>query len=114
MTRPRLLITGGSGYLGRVLLAKAAPAYTVSATYHTQASRIPAAQAVPLSLTDRDQVLRCITALAPHVILHTAAVNPGQGSADAMWQTNVAGSRYVAEGAVTVGARLVHVQGERI
>ena len=62
-----------------------------------------------LSLTNRDQVVRCITTLAPHVILHTAAVNPGQGSADAMWQTNVAGSRYVAEGAAAVGARLVHV-----
>jgi dTDP-4-dehydrorhamnose reductase len=112
MTQQRLLITGGSGYLGRALLAKAAPAYTVSATYHTQAGRIPAAQAVPLALTDRDQVLRCITALAPHVILHTAAVNPGQGSADAMWQTNVAGSRYVAEGAAAVGARLVHVSSD--
>lgn len=112
MTRPRLLITGGSGYLGRVLLAKAAPAYTVSATYYTQAGRIPAAQAVPLSLTDRDQVLRYITALAPHVILHTAAINPGQGRADAMWQTNVAGSQYVAEGAAAVGARLVHVSSD--
>jgi dTDP-4-dehydrorhamnose reductase len=67
---------------------------------------------MPLSLTDRDQVLRCIMALAPHVILHTAAVNPGKGSADAMWQTNVAGSRYVAEGAATIGARLVHISSD--
>jgi hypothetical protein len=112
MTQQRLLITGGSGYLGRALLAKATAAYTVYAIYHTQAGWIPAAQAVSLSLTDRDQVLRCITALAPHVILHTAAVNPGKGSADAMWQTNVAGSRYVAEGAATVSARLVHISSD--
>jgi dTDP-4-dehydrorhamnose reductase len=29
-----------------------------------------------------------------------------------MWQTNVAGSRYVAEGAAAVGARLVHVSSD--
>ena len=112
MTQQRLLITGGSGYLGRALLAHATSAYTVYATYHTQARRLPAAQAVLLSLTDRAQVMRCITTLAPHVILHTAAVNPGQGSADVMWQTNVAGSQYVAEGAAAVGARLVHVSSD--
>lgn len=112
MTQQRLLITGGSGYLGRSLSAKAVHAYTVYATYNTQAGRITAGHAVPLSLTDRDQVLRCITTLAPQVILHTAAVNPGKGSAEAMWQANVAGSRYVAEGAAAVGARLVHVSSD--
>jgi dTDP-4-dehydrorhamnose reductase len=112
MTQQRILITGGSGYLGRSLIAKAAHAYTVYATYKTQAGRITAGHAVPLPLSDRDQVLRCITTLAPHVILHTAAVNPGKGSTEVMWQTNVAGSRYVAEGAAAVGARLVYVSSD--
>ena len=37
------------------------------------------------------------------MIIHTAAINPGQGDDDAMWRVNVTGSRNVAEAAVTRG-----------
>jgi dTDP-4-dehydrorhamnose reductase len=112
MIPQRILITGGSGYLGRVLAAKASCTATVYATYHTQADRIAAGHAVSLPLLEREQVLRCLTTLAPHVILHTAAVNPGKGSSQDMWQTNVEGSRYIAEGAAAIGARLVHMSSD--
>lgn len=109
MTSQRvLLVTGGSGYLGRHLTAKAAEKFKLYTTYNSRPERIKAGQPFPLDVGDRESVVGFITDLAPRAIIHTAAVNPG-GSEEAMLRVNVAGSRHVAEGAVTVGARLVHI-----
>lgn len=109
MPKKTLLITGGSGYLGRHLTAKAATAFDVFTTYGAHADQIKAGQAVQLDLTDREAVLRLVTALSPQAIIHTAAVNPGQGDDETIWRVNLDGTRYVAEAAAASGARLVHV-----
>ncbi len=107
-----LLITGGSGYLGRHLTVQAVKDFNVYTTYGAHAGQIKAGQSLLLNLTDRAAVLRLITRLAPQAIIHTAAINPGRGSDVDMRQVNIAGSRYVAEGAVAVGARLVHLSSD--
>jgi len=104
-----ILITGGSGYLGRHLCAKASKTCTVFTTYRMHPNEIEAGEPVQLDLTSREAVFHLVQDLAPQVIIHTAAINPGQGDERAMRQVNVEGSRYVAEAAVAVGARLVHV-----
>lgn len=109
MRQKTLLITGGSGYLGRHLTAKAVEAFEVFTTYSTQADQIKAGRPLPLDLTDREAVLRLIADLTPQAIIHTAAINPGRGGDEVMRRVNVDGSRYVAEGAAAAGARLVHV-----
>ncbi|MBN1995270.1 MAG: sugar nucleotide-binding protein [Anaerolineae bacterium] len=103
-----LLITGGSGYLGRHLCARAVAAFDVYATYQTQPDQIKTGRPLRLALTDREAVLRLIAGLKPQAVIHTAALNPG-GDEQAMSRVNAAGSRYVAEGAAAVGARLVHI-----
>ncbi len=110
-SRKNLLVTGGSGYLGRHLTAKATETFSVYATYNTHADQIKAGYALPIELTNRAAVLRLITNLAPQAIIHTAAVNPGGDEQD-MMPVNADGSRYVAEGAVAVGARLIHVSSD--
>jgi dTDP-4-dehydrorhamnose reductase len=107
--KKKLLITGGSGYLGRHLTAKALEDFEVYTTYTFHAAQIKAGQALPLDLTNREAVLSLIASLSPQAIIHAAAVNPGRGDDEEMWQVNAHGSRYVAEGAVAVGARLIHV-----
>jgi dTDP-4-dehydrorhamnose reductase len=109
MRQRTLLITGGSGYLGRHLTARAVEAFEVYTTYSSHADKIKAGRPLALHLTDREAVLRLITALSPQAIIHTAAVNPGGGSDEAMWRVNRDGSRYVAEAAAAVGVRLVHL-----
>ncbi len=108
----KLLITGGSGYLGRHLTVKAVETYQVYTTYNAHAGQVKAGQPLPLDLTDRTAVLRLIADLAPQAIIHTAAVNPGGGDDEAMRRVNVDGSRHIAEGAVAVGARLIHVSSD--
>ena len=67
------------------------------------------ATAIAFDVADHDATLAAVGSLRPTVIIHTAAINPGQGDDDAMWRVNVTGSRNVAEAAVTQGARLVAV-----
>jgi dTDP-4-dehydrorhamnose reductase len=108
-----LLITGGSGYLGQYLTAKAVINFNVYATYGNHAGQIKAGHSLSLNLADREAVLHLITELSPQAIIHAAAINPG-GNEQQMMQINAAGSRYVAEGAVAVGARLVHVSSDMV
>jgi dTDP-4-dehydrorhamnose reductase len=106
--REILLVTGGSSYLGRHLTIRAAEKYTVVATYHHHPDQIRAGQPLPLDLADRAAVLRLFERVRPQAVIHAAAINPG-GDDEAMLPVNIDGSRYVAEGAAVVGARLVHV-----
>lgn len=69
----RLLITGGSGDLGRSLCRQAVEAgHTVTATYLTRPERIAAGTPLQLDLTDRDAVAAALDATQPECIIHTA------------------------------------------
>ncbi|MCQ3978549.1 MAG: SDR family NAD(P)-dependent oxidoreductase [Anaerolineae bacterium] len=114
MSQKTLLITGGSGYLGRQLTAKAVDSFRVYTTYTRHPGQIKAGQPLPLDLTRRDDVLRLVSTLSPQAIIHTAAINPGQGDDEMMRQVNALGSRYVAEAATAVGARLVYISSDMV
>ena len=114
MPKRKLLITGGSGYLGRHLTIKAVERFEVCATYHRHAGRIRAGQPISLDLTSREDVFRVIAGAKPHAVIHTAAINPGDGTDARMWSVNVEGSRSVAEASASVGARLVHVSSDSV
>lgn len=105
----RLLVTGASGYLGQVVARRAATRFDVYAAYNRHAEAIVAGEPVRVDITDGQAVSALITQLQPTAIIHASAVNPGQGDEATMFQVNRAGSRHIAEAAVAVGARLVHV-----
>ncbi|MEM7343027.1 MAG: SDR family oxidoreductase [Chloroflexota bacterium] len=107
----KILITGGSGYLGRVLTARAVEQFEVYTTHHTQPSEIVAGTPIALDLRQRDAVFRCVEAVQPDAIIHTAAINPG-GDSSQMMAVNGEGSAYIAEAAVATKARLVHVSSD--
>jgi dTDP-4-dehydrorhamnose reductase len=105
----RLLITGGSGYLGNYLLPAAAREFEVYAAYRGNPSALTAGEPVFLDLMDEAASRQTIRELRPDSIIHAAAINPGRGNAALMAQVNGDGSRLVAQAAVEVGARLVHI-----
>ncbi len=94
MARPRariLLVTGGSGFLGRHLLDSASEEWAIVA---------PSSQA--LDIVDRERVITTIRELRPFAIAHLAYRRDDR-------QVIVVGSRNVAEAAASVGARLIHL-----
>lgn len=102
-----MLVTGGSGYLGRWITSLAASSWDVTATFLTRPSRTPKVQWRRLDVRDQPAVSALIDGLRPRAIIHTAALNPGQGTE--FEPVNAAGTRHVARAAAAVGARLIHV-----
>src|SRR5438445_2395658 len=96
----RLLITGGSGYLGRALPALAEPDWDVTATRLTQPGSGPV-----LDVRDAVAVGLLIERLRPDLVVHAAYLPAGED----MMDVNVAGAGDVARASAAVGARLVHL-----
>jgi dTDP-4-dehydrorhamnose reductase len=106
----RVLITGGSSYLGQHLVPLALPRCS-SLIYTTLTSDpLGLAQARPLDLRDRAAVLGLGREFRPNVIIHTAGSNR---SAD-MTRVIVEGARHICELATETNARLLHLSTDVI
>jgi dTDP-4-dehydrorhamnose reductase len=108
-----LLITGGSGYLGRHLTATAEKDFTVHTTYHASSAQVIAGIPHKLDITDEVAVAKLIERLTPDAVIHTAAANPGSPKA-VMTAVNRDGSRNIAAAAAKLGTRLVHVSTDAV
>ena len=105
----RLLVTGGSGYLGSEVCAQAlARGWDVVTTYHR--SQAVHGHAVALDVRDDDAVQRTFLRYGPDVVVHTAYMLAGPEMTD----TNVRGSRNVAAASARVGARLLHMSTDLV
>lgn len=105
----RLLITGGSGYLGRHLARRLAGAAAFRYTYFsTDPLGLP--QGTALDLRDGAAVTRVVADFAPDAIIHTA----GSNRTPDMTAVIVDGARHVVAAATSVGARLIHLSTDSI
>jgi dTDP-4-dehydrorhamnose reductase len=102
-----MLVIGGSGYLGGWVIRLACADWDVSATYLSHAADETGIHWRQLDMRDEAAVKALVDGVRPQVVIHTAALNPGQGGDfDAV---NGAGTRHVACAAAGVGARLIHL-----
>lgn len=108
----RILITGGTGYLGGALVRQArAAGHSVAATYLSQAP--PAAQGglwAPLDIRDSLAVDELLARLRPEVVIHTAFVQSGP----ALMAVTAEGAGNVARAAAGARARLIHLSSDVI
>lgn len=113
----RILITGASGYLGSHLVRRVLalhPGSEIHAVYFTRCPRSLPVPTYSLDLRDRMAVIQFIEEVRPDIIIHTAAQTGSDGlqrndSHGEAWATNVAGTSHLAESAIRIGARLIHV-----
>lgn len=117
-----LLITGGSGYLGREIALRAvgsSPRRRVYATFLSHPLQLPGVMTCALDLRDERAVIDLVARLQPGVIIHTAAIMGADGLLPAdrpgeAWSLNVEGSAYLAASAARLGARLIHLSTDVI
>jgi dTDP-4-dehydrorhamnose reductase len=107
-----MLVTGGSGYLGGWVSRLAATTWEVTATYATHATPEPGVRWRRLDVRDPEAVTTLVDEIQPDTIVHTAAVNPGQG--DDFLAVNVTGARTVAAAAASVDAHLIHISTDLV
>lgn len=105
----RLLVTGGSGYLGRRLAAlAAAQGWAVTSAYQTN---LPASgDPLRLDLLDGAAVRAALADLHPTAIIHTACSNRDAANIAAI----APAARHLAEATHTLGLRLVHVSTDMV
>ncbi|MBM3133421.1 MAG: NAD(P)-dependent oxidoreductase, partial [Chloroflexi bacterium] len=103
----RLLITGGSGYVGQKLVAKASDRYDVLYTWFTHPTDIPGARSARLNLLDSVQVLHLFLDFSPHAVIHTAYSQENL-------EVIVSGTKHVVEASDKVGARLLHLSTDAV
>ncbi len=107
-----MLVTGGSGYLGRWVAELARSDWDVTSTFATKPGKLDAVEWQRLDVRDADAVSALITETMPMVVVHTAALNPGLGND--FEAVNVTGTANVANAAVIAGARLIHMSTDMV
>lgn len=98
-SKPRLLITGGSGFLGTHLMPLALQNFEVHYIVHNNISTINNVFAHNVSLNDFDALEQKIRLLKPDFILHLAAssnANYCESFPWLSWKTNVEASKHLA------------------
>jgi dTDP-4-dehydrorhamnose reductase len=107
----RLLITGGTGYLGAELVRQAcANGWDVAATYFSRRPDGEEVRWLPLDVRDEPAVARAVAEQRPDVIVHTAYRQNGPD----LWSTSVDGAGVVARVARQSGARLIHMSSDAL
>jgi len=100
----RLLITGGSSYLGQHLVPTAVTTFdALYTTFQNDPLQLP--QAEKLDMREAAAVSQLVQSFQPQVIIHTAGSNRG----DDMAAVIRLGAENIARAATAVGARLIHL-----
>lgn len=106
----KILISGGSGYLGAAILKRAPHAWQLAATYWMHPIVCENVAAFRVDVRDADMVNRLFREFSPAVVIHTVAQMTGAE----MLAVNADGSRHIARAAAQVHARLIHLSSDVI
>lgn len=100
--RLRLLITGGSGFLGQRLVPLAWPQFDVCYTYYSH-DPLPMSAGYQLDVRDRQAVYRLFQMWQPHLVIHAAGSDASPDMADVI----VTGTDNVCAAASTGSTRFI-------
>lgn len=113
----KVLLTGGSGLLGKYLMRSKPINVELSATYHMNAIHMPGIDMYALDVQNKAMVSLLANRIQPDIIIHAAAV----GSVDYCEQSyapayaiNVVGTEHMVNVANAVGAKLVYISSNAV
>lgn len=113
----RLLVTGATGLLGRVIVLDNRDRHEVVALTHAQPLDVPGVRSVQVDLTDGAALAEAWDTVQPDLVLHTAAlatIEACERDPDLARRINVDATAALARLAVSTGARMVHVSTDAV
>jgi dTDP-4-dehydrorhamnose reductase len=113
----RIVVTGVSGFLGRYVAEALKDRHTVLGTYHSHQTTLDGCELSHLDVADAESVRDTLQTFRPDVVIHTAAlgdVDACERHPDAAYRVNVRGTEVIAQGAVQVRAKLIHISTDQV
>ncbi len=115
--KEKLLITGGSGFLGSNIAFMASKYFDVFATYLSHPHQILGCQLVALDVRDRIQAGEVFRIVKPDLVIHTVAlvdVDYCEGHPEDAISVNVGGTRNIALACKEIGAKMIYISTDSV
>jgi dTDP-4-dehydrorhamnose reductase len=109
----KILITGGTGFLGTKLMSLLSREHEVTGTCLTKREN----DCLYLDITDENQVQTMFSELRPDVVIHTAAISDPdlcESEKQKAWQINVEGTQNVTTACRAINSRLVYISTDYV
>jgi len=118
MSESRVLITGGTGLLGKALLETAPFGVRVFATHH----RLPPPKEwrerfSQLDIRQQPAVEELLAEIKPKTVIHTASiggVDEAEQDPDSVRRVNVEGTQNILRAAAKIGAAVIHISSNAV
>lgn len=113
----KILITGGSGFLGGHLIFQAQKKFEVFATYHKNPINFQGVQCRQLDLRDSSAIQTILDELRPDVVIHNAAVADidfCEKEKNVARAINYHGTEILAKKCKQLGLRLIYVSTDNV
>ncbi|MFZ5517599.1 MAG: SDR family oxidoreductase [Candidatus Zhuqueibacterota bacterium] len=113
----KLLITGGSGFVGTFVTELAAPGYEVYSLYSQHVPGHRKATLIQVNFTNPDQLHQVLARVRPDIILHTAAISKPdacEADRDRTVQVNIQATVSLADWARANGARMIFTSSDLV
>lgn len=118
MSPRRVLITGGTGLLGKALLETTPEDCEPVATYHCHLPPVEwRSRCIPLDVRDEASVDAVVDDVRPDVVIHTASlgsVDQAEREPDVVRQVNVEGTRVIGRSCARAHARFVFISSNAV
>jgi dTDP-4-dehydrorhamnose reductase len=115
----RILITGGTGLLGKALIETNDEAHSLTATFvgDYEMSSSDRAQYVKLDIRDEDGYRALFEELKPQIVIHTASIGSpdyAEKYRELTWGINVGGTAMICQLCKRSGSKLIHISSNGI